>query len=374
MKKVLILQLLGNSYGGIWQVNKLVGEELIKNNYQVTVLNLRDNKNNLCVEHDERLTIDTINKIDEWNYPLKSDLLKFKISIFDYFKRMKKVKNDYKNMAQYIYNYKPDYIIVSHYLLLNAIPNKYLKRTIYQQHSSFEYAFSQRGNMRTLLRFNNKVNFLWLSNASCERAKKNGLNNCYYIYNAVRFDSNKRANVINNKKIVTIARLSYEKRIDLMINIVNDIFCNNLSLKDWTFEIYGSGDLESKLKKIDYDKKRIKFMGITNDPKKVLLSSSINLNTSLFEGFSLSILEANECGIPTVSFEFGESANEQILNNKTGIIAKDENEYKQKLLDLMINNDKLDNMSKECKKYNESFKIGMIINDWLKLFHDIDCK
>ena len=30
MKKVLFLQNEGNNYGGVWQVNKLVGEELQK--------------------------------------------------------------------------------------------------------------------------------------------------------------------------------------------------------------------------------------------------------------------------------------------------------------------------------------------------------
>lgn len=373
MKKVLILQLLGKSYGGIWQVNKLLGEELIKNNYDVRVLNLRDNKNDLCIEHDKRMTIDTINKFDDWDYPLKSEVIKLKISIFDYFKRMRKVKKDYKDMGEYICKYDPDYIIVSHYLLLNAVPEKYLNKTIYQQHSSADYALSQRGNRNTLLKFNNKVRFVWLSEASCDKAKKIGLNNCYYIYNAVRFETSKRADVINNKKLVTIARLSYEKRIDLMIKIVNELYTNNKNLDGWTLEIYGSGDLED-LKKLNYDSNRIKFMGITDNPKEVLLSSSINLNTSLFEGFSLSILEANECGIPTVSFEFGESVQEQILNNKTGIIAKNENEYKEKLLSLMTDNKKLNKMSIECKKYNEMFKINKIINDWLNLFYDIEHK
>lgn len=374
MKKVLILQLLGNSYGGIWQVNKLVGEALIRNGYEVRILNLRDNKTDFRAEHDKKMLIDTINKHDDWDYPLKSDVLKLKISILKYFKRMNKVKNDYKDMSQYIRDFTPDYIIVSHYLLLNAIPDEYLKKTVYQQHSSADYALTQKGNKNTLLKFNNKVRFLWLSKASCDKAKKNGLNNCYYIYNAVRFESSKRADVIKNKKLVTIARLSYEKRIDLMIEMVNEVFTNNDELKDWTLDIYGSGDLESKLKKMNYYKNRIKFMGITNNPKEVLMNSSINLNTSLFEGFSLSILEANECGIPTISFNFGESVQEQILNNKTGFIVNDEFEYKEKLLSLMTDNKKLNEMSIECKKYNEMFKIDKLINEWMDLFYDIDHK
>lgn len=374
MKKVLILQLLGKSYGGIWQVNRLVGEELIKNNFDVTILSLRDNKTDVCLEHDNNLIVDTVNKIDDWDYPLKSDVLKFKISIFNYLKKLKNIKKDYKKMDEYIKKYDPNYIIVSHYLLLNAIPTKYLKKTIYQQHSSAKYAFSQRGNRKFLYKFNNKVKFLWLTKSSCEMAKKRGLNNCCYIYNAVRFDTTKKADVIKNKKLVTIARLSYEKRIDLMIKIVNDLFSKHKDLQDWTLEIYGTGEFEPILKKINYDKNRIKLMGITKDPKKVLMNSSINLNTSLFEGFSLSILEANECGVPTIAFNFGESASEEIKDGKTGFIVKNVQEYEEKLLNLMINNNKLEKISIECKKYNEKFKIDKIINDWLNLFHDIDYK
>lgn len=368
MKKILFLQLLGNSYGGIWQVNKLIGEEFIKKEYDVRILSLRNSKGNFVCNHDKSLKVDVINDVDEWNYPLKSQVLKFEISIIEYFKRMKKVKKDYRKMGDYIIKYKPDYIIVSHYLLLNAIPDNYLGKTIYQQHSSAQYAFSQRGNRQTLFKYNNKVVFLWLCKTSCNMAIERGLKNCYYIYNAVRFNNDKIANVVKNKKLVTIARLSYEKRIDLMIKIVDELFKNNDSLKDWTFEIYGSGEKEQELRKMEFNKKKIKLMGMTNEPEKVLLNSSINLNTSLFEGFSLSILEANECGIPTISFDFGESVSEQILNNKTGIIANNLENYKKELLDLMLDSKKLSSMSNECKKYSKLFYTDRIINDWLKLF------
>ena len=46
MKKVLFLQNKGNNYGGVWQVNKLVGEELQKNNYVVSIVSIRNSKKN----------------------------------------------------------------------------------------------------------------------------------------------------------------------------------------------------------------------------------------------------------------------------------------------------------------------------------------
>ena len=113
-------------------------------------------------------------------------------------------------------------------------------------------------------------------------------------------------------------------------------------------------------------------MGITDNPKDVLLSSSINLNTSLYEGFCLSILEAIVCGIPTITFNFGESASEEINNGKTGYIALNDEDYLEKLKYLMDNPNKLKEMSIECKKMSKNYHIEKIAKDWLKLFNKLD--
>ena len=108
-------------------------------------------------------------------------------------------------------------------------------------------------------------------------------------------------------------------------------------------------------------------MGLTNNPKDKLLNSSINLNTSPYEGFSLSILEANECGVPTITFDFGESVHEEIINEKTGIIADDFNDYVEKLKELMLNESKLKELSKNAREFSNDFHIENIINKWIDL-------
>ena len=39
--KILFLQNKGNSYGGVWQVNKTVGEALIHDGYDVAIISIR---------------------------------------------------------------------------------------------------------------------------------------------------------------------------------------------------------------------------------------------------------------------------------------------------------------------------------------------
>ena len=109
-------------------------------------------------------------------------------------------------------------------------------------------------------------------------------------------------------------------------------------------------------------------MGRTNDPKSVLLTSSINLISSDFEGFALSILEANECGVPTITLDFGESTEEEVIDGETGFFAKDREDYINKLKMMMDDESLLERLSINCKKYNDNFKIENIVKDWLNIF------
>ena len=156
-----------------------------------------------------------------------------------------------------------------------------------------------------------------------------------------------------------------------MIEIVEDIF-KDKKFQDWTLEIYGNGPEEENIKKVIHNHKQIKLMGLTDNPQKELLNSSINLNTSSFEGFSLSILEANECGVPTITFNFGESVYEEIINEQTGIIVKNKEEYIDILKKIMLDKNKLNTLSKNAKEFSKNFQIEEIINEWIKLFNRND--
>jgi len=380
MKKVLFLQIKGRSYGGVWHVNKLVGETLLDNNYQVHIVSIRNNKNDMVLEHHPDLVIKTINEKDLWESPHLIDLVKELKSfhIISFFKMVIskliykiRLRKDVKKLQKYIRNYSPDYIITTHYQLLDMIPNEYLSKTIHEQHSSFADAKNNKANLRTFDKYKDKIKFLWLTKATMDNAIKEGYINSSYIYNAVRFKSEKKANVTKNKKLIAISRISKDKSIDKMIDIVQCVF-EDPKYKDWVLEIYGQGNEEDNVKKMIYNHEQIKLMGITHDPKRELLTASINLNTSKYEGFSLSILEANECGVPTVSFNFGESAKEQILNDKTGIIANDREDYFNQLKTMMDSEDKLEMLSKNAKEFSKQFQIETIIKEWIKLFEMVE--
>ena len=74
-----------------------------------------------------------------------------------------------------------------------------------------------------------------------------------------------------------------------MVKMVNEVFRDS-KYKDWSFYIFGQGDLSSDTKKIINSSKQIFESGVASDVKKELVKSSISLNTSLFEGFPMSLI------------------------------------------------------------------------------------
>lgn len=379
MKKILFLQIRDDTNGGIWFVNKTLAESFLKLGYDVKILSIR--KAPFNVEDNTNIDMVTINNKDAWEITHKKDvLIGLKKGIingikvfFKWINDNQKLKKDYIKTQKFIDNYKPDYLVVSHYQVLPSIPKKYLKKTINVHHTSYDMLNIFKDNKRKLLKLKNKITFIWLSQNSYKKAIKDGFKNSYYIYNPLKFETDKYSDVVNNKKLITIARLSEEKQIPLMIDMVKEIFQKE-EYSDWTFDIYGYGPLEDIIKQKTND--RICFKGVTQNPSDVLLKSSIYLCASKFEGFGLSIVEGYECGLPAISFDFGEACKEIILNDKTGFIIEqgDINSYKKKLEELMKNEDKLKEMSIEAKKYSLNFHKNKIIDNWLKVFEKIDMK
>lgn len=379
MKKIMFIQNEAHVLGGIYQVNKTLGLAFQDLGYDVQIVSIRNKDFEVYEENSFKQII--INKKEKWNFTYRRDVLnalKNRKKVFRtlnlYIKDYNKLRKDYKNLKQYILKEKPDYIIASHYQVLNGIPNGFLKNVIYVQHSTFNIMDSDRKNFKTLKKFNKKIfGISWLCKATALLAPKKGFIKNYYIYNPVRFKCSEKADVNENKKLIALTRFSEEKRIDLMVKIVNDVF-KNKKFKDWKFELYGSGYLNEETIKIIEENNQIFNKGVVSNPMNVLLKSSIILNTSIMEGFPLSIIEAFTCGIPAVIFNFGEAACDQVLDGVDGFVVKqdDIDEYKRKLEQLMTDASLLEKFSKKAKNESSKFEVSNIVDCWLKLFEKMD--
>lgn len=162
------------------------------------------------------------------------------------------------------------------------------------------------------------------------------------------------------KTALMVGRIvEFPKRVSSILNIWQ-IVENDSSVKDWNLTIVGDGpDLEIIKKKASaLNLQRISFTGRQN-PFSFYLESSIFLMTSEFEGFPMTLVEAEQMGCVPVVFDSFSSLREVVTNNVNGCIIpnNDIEKFAETVLDLMHNSDKrmqmLNNGLISCKKFDQ---------------------
>lgn len=193
-------------------------------------------------------------------------------------------------------------------MLLGQIQDQISCKTIGWEHSSFEGYFDRRtgafkNRIETYTENAIKLSKIVLLNQDIENKFKNlGLSNTTIIPNPKSFSLSSKASM-NNHSIVTCGRIEAEKGY---FDLVKAFAKFHKEFNDWTLTIVGGGSLKAKLEKaIDSIglSDHIKVTGFVKDVQKYLLSSSIYVMTSRWEGFPMSITEALEAGLPVVAYD-----------------------------------------------------------------------
>ncbi len=122
-------------------------------------------------------------------------------------------------------------------------------------------------------------------------------------------------------KIITMARFSPGKRIDLLIEAFA-LVANRHT--DWTLDIYGDGQERENIQKLIRDKRLTSSVSIkpsTPNIKEILMGASIFALPSEREGFGMTIIEANSYGLPVVAFDVPYGPKDLILHKETGLLS-----------------------------------------------------
>ena len=103
------------------------------------------------------------------------------------------------------------------------------------------------------------------------------------------------------KRIVAVGRLNKQKNFPMLIDAFSSFSKKHL---EYTLEIYGEGVLEEKLKQYISDKKlndKVILKGFCKDVHEKILSASMFVMSSDFEGMPNALLEAMAIGLPCIS-------------------------------------------------------------------------
>ncbi|MDU1906112.1 MAG: glycosyltransferase family 4 protein [Dysgonomonas sp.] len=182
-----------------------------------------------------------------------------------------------------------------------------------------------------------------------------------------------RINKSDNKRIISVGRLSYEKGYPFLIEAWAKVA---KKYSDWTLSVYGEGDEKHELVKMISRKGVRNSMSIhpfEKDIQKEYEASSVYVMSSLYEGFGLVLTEAMAYGLPCISFDCPSGPSEIITNGEDGIIVEYKNIDKLAEAIIFLIEDKTlrKEMGENARENVKRFLPEKIMPRWISLFEQI---
>lgn len=178
------------------------------------------------------------------------------------------------------------------------------------------------------------------------------------------------------KEVLSVGRISYEKRIDLLLDIWASI---EPEYPDWKLKIIGApgkGE-ESLLQEL---RNKASYLGLHNvtfmgyqQPRDYYRNASIFCMTSSNEGFGLVLVEAMAFGTVPLAFDSYANAHEIINNGINGFLIKPFSieEYTNHLRILMSDELLLKKFANNSMLKSKVYSKEVIVQQWIKLFKEI---
>lgn len=282
----------------------------------------------------------------------------------------------YKTFKRIVFEQKFDLIVavdIQLYILLHFFQKRYKFKTIAWEHFNCSISCSKFTNISRRMAAKAAEKIIVLSNGDLQSYKNRykKIKNITHIYNPIAFDIKNNFNVCS-RRIIAAGRLEKQKGFDLLIEAWKLI--EPLS-KDWELEIFGEGSLELELKNQinNYGLKKIHIKGFANDLQKELENAGIFAFSSRYEGFGLVLLEAQAQGLPIISFNCKEGPAEIIDDGVNGFLVDpgDVNDFAEKLLKLMLNDNLRISFSNNSQKDLNRFHIDNVIKKWIEVLNEI---
>lgn len=158
--------------------------------------------------------------------------------------------------------------------------------------------------------------------------------------------------------VVFLGRLKPYKSVDVLIKAFKIVVRRIPNAK---LVIIGSGEEDERLRKLTYELKladKIKFVGKVSDDEKVgwLKRSWVAVNPSMMEGWGITTIEANACGVPVVASKVP-GLIDSVKNPHTGYLFSygDETELSKKVIRILESEKLRIKMGQEAIKWAQNF-------------------
>lgn len=172
------------------------------------------------------------------------------------------------------------------------------------------------------------------------------------------------------KQVLVVSRLvDPPKRVYLAILAWAEIEKDPM-LNDWTFKIVGTGPAESSYKEMvkELGLKRIEFCG-RQDPRRYYEESSVFLMTSSYEGWGLTLTEAQQFGCVPVAYGTFSSLKEIISDGENGYIVPERNTdaFVEKMKLLMKDYNHRMHLANQAITMSRKYQLESVTDQWNQL-------
>ncbi|WP_312482563.1 glycosyltransferase [Sphingobacterium multivorum] len=176
------------------------------------------------------------------------------------------------------------------------------------------------------------------------------------------------------KMVLIVSRLHEEqKNIKAALRIWKSI--EQHGIVDWKLCLVGHGEDEEKI--LAYAQmlnlRNFFFEGRKEDPSSYFERASIFLMTSRYEGFGITLIEAQQCGCVPIAFDSFCSIKDIIQDGFNGILVDclKENIYTQQLRKLIQDNELRHYLSNNALNTSRKFEIANIKSRWTELIGNL---
>ena len=198
---------------------------------------------------------------------------------------------------------------------------------------------------------------------SVENLKEWNVENGIIIPNPCWIKSKKSAD-LKQKKVIAIARNSYEKGLDRLLLIWKTI---GEKYPDWTLDIYTDDvdSLEQEALKLEIES-GINYLHFVKNIQEKYLKASICVMTSRTEGFPMVLLEALASGLPCIAYDCPTGPRAIITNAENGFLIPDNNVemYVEKLSFLIENEEVRLKFGLDAKETSKQYSVKKIMEQW----------
>lgn len=174
----------------------------------------------------------------------------------------------------------------------------------------------------------------------------------------------------NRKNLLFVGRLVGIKRVDRVLSVWRRI---GERFPDWNLRIVGDGPLETDLRRQAANLERVVFVNHCEDVANEYQKSSILLFTSDLEGFGMVLTEAMQFGVVPVAYNSFSALGDIINDGQNGfaVTAFNEDEFVERVVQLIENKDLLQRM-RDCARVSvEKFSTEKIMPLWIKLIDEL---